>query len=82
MPGINLPHAAGIGRLARAQRGADVADEGDRRAGRSPDAQHQSISAVRVAEAMPLPAGATNIDPAAASCGPSSPATSSRPCRT
>jgi hypothetical protein len=71
VPGINLAHLIGTRRLIRAQRGADVAHEGDGRAGRGPDSEHPGTSAVRVTEGVPLPAGATNIDPAAASCGSS-----------
>jgi hypothetical protein len=57
VPGINLAHLIGIRRLIRAQGGAYVAHEGDGRAGRGPDSQHPSTSAVRVTEGVPLPAG-------------------------
>jgi hypothetical protein len=57
VPGIDLAHLIGTRRLIRAQRGADVAHEGDGRAGRGPDSEHPGTSAVRVTEGVPLPAG-------------------------
>ena len=63
VPGVNLAHMIGIGRVVRAQGGADVAHEGDGRAGWGPDSQHPGNGAVRVAEGVPLPAGGDEHGP-------------------
>lgn len=81
VPGVDLAHVTRIRRRVRGQGGADVAHE-DRRGGRGPDSQHQGIGVVGLLKPCRCPQAATNMEPAAASCGSLSPATSRRPRRT
>lgn len=73
MPGVDLADVIGIRWRVWAQGGAEVAREGYGRPGWAQMPSTQAPGAVRVTEGMPLLAGATNMDPAGASCGSSSP---------
>jgi hypothetical protein len=83
VPGVDLAHPVRVWRDVRAERGANVAHEGQGGLWRGPQAQHLgAISPEGLRKPCRCPQGATNIEPGGASCGSPSPRTSSRPLST
>ena len=67
MSGVDLAHAVRVWRGVGRQGGADFMHEGKGGFWRGPQSEHPGLLVGRIAEAVPVPAGATNIEPGAAS---------------
>jgi hypothetical protein len=79
MPGVDFTHAVRVGRRAGLQYRTDLPHEGQGRFRWRPDSQTRACSGCGLLKLCRWPRGAVNMEPATASCGWPSPATSSRP---